>query len=417
VTKVVIINAVYPPEPVVSAYIGADLAHHLADRGSRVTVLCPYPTRPLGARYPGFERARAPSVVREGPVEVVRLPSFTAPRSRLGPRIWESFSFGRHAATFLEQHLSEADVVYANSWPLLSQAAVVRWCAKHSIPLVLHIQDVYPESLLTRVPVPVAAFAGAPLTALDRWNTSRATRLVVIGDTMCRTYVEGRGVSPDKVVTIFNWQDEARFVDLPSREYVCARHHIPADPFTFMYLGNIGPVAGIELLIQAFATASLAGAQLLIAGDGSSKDACVSLAERLGCAAVHFLACPTPFDAPVLQQMADVCLLPMRRGTGMSSIPSKMIAYLLSAKPVLATLDADSETAQCIRRAECGWLGEPDDARWLAEKMADVVALPPDVLQRTGQRGRAYALEYFSKARGLARLGAVIEEAADVTTD
>jgi glycosyltransferase involved in cell wall biosynthesis len=412
VTKVVVINAVYPPEPVVSAYIGSDLAHHMADRGSRVTVLCPYPTRPLGASYPGFERPRNPRVEREGRVDVVRLPSFTAPRSRLLPRVRESFSFGLHAFRYLEQHLSDADVVYANSWPLLSQSAVAGWCSRHRIPLVLHVQDLYPESLLTRLPAPLAGIAGVPLTAIDRWNARRATSLVAIGDNMHRIYVESRGVPRERVITICNWQDEARFLDLPSRESVCARYGVPADRFTFMYLGNIGPVAGIELLITAFARASLTGAQLLIAGDGSRKQACLSLVQQLHLTSVQFLACPTPFDAPILQQMADICLLPMRRGAGMSSVPSKLTAYLLSAKPVLATVDAGSDTASCIRSVQCGWIGQPDDERWLAEKMADLTVLAPEVLHLTGERGRAYALKQFSKGENVARLAGIVEAAA-----
>ena len=43
---VVIINAVYPPEPVVSARLGQDLAERLTLNANRVTVICPYPSRP-----------------------------------------------------------------------------------------------------------------------------------------------------------------------------------------------------------------------------------------------------------------------------------------------------------------------------------------------------------------------------------
>lgn len=408
VTSIAIVNAIYPPEPVVSAHIGADLANYLLGRGARVTVLCPFPTRPHGVRYAGFEPAKLPRVDHENGVQVVRLPSFTAPKSRLWPRMWESLSFGWHACRYLERYLPNVDVVYANAWPLFSQALLARYCGRRRIPMVLHIQDVYPEALLEKLPRPARRAAASPLTALDRSTAQHASRVVVISPNMRRTYLQGRGVPADKVVMIFDWQDESRFADLPGRAEVCARYEVPADPFTFLYLGNIGPVAGVEGLIRAFARASLHNSQLLIIGDGSNKKRCKALAGELGVRAVRFLSCPTPADAPVLQQMAHICLLPVRRGAGMSSIPSKLTAYLLSAKPVLATVDCDSDTAQCIREAQCGWIGEPENGAWLSQKMADVAVLKPAALDGIGARGRSYALKHFSKANGVRRLADVI---------
>jgi glycosyltransferase involved in cell wall biosynthesis len=329
--------------------------------------------------------------------------------------MWESFSFGWHACNYLADHLQDVDVVYANTWPLLGQALVARLCSRRRVPLVLHIQDVYPESLLGRLSGLSRRIVRAPLTALDRWTARQAKSVVVISENMQRTYVEDRGLPQERVATIFDWQDESRFVNLPDRTDVCARHGVPAERFTFVYLGNIGPVAGVELLIKAFGEASAGNAQLLIVGEGSNKARCMSVASDLRLATVRFLSCPTPFDAPILQTMAHVCLLPLRRGAGMSSIPSKLMAYLLSAKPVLATVDSESDTARCIQEAKCGWVGEPEDVGQLALKMAEVARLPLSVLQQMGQCGRSYGLEHFSRAEGVRRLAAVIQDAANHT--
>jgi hypothetical protein len=48
--KVVVISAVFPPEPVVSATLSADLARELAKKNN-VTVLSPMPSRPLGFKF------------------------------------------------------------------------------------------------------------------------------------------------------------------------------------------------------------------------------------------------------------------------------------------------------------------------------------------------------------------------------
>jgi glycosyltransferase involved in cell wall biosynthesis len=388
--------------------MGRDLAEHLAQQGARVTVLCPYPSRPLGVEYPNFRPSSAARVEMEGGVTVVRLPSFTAPQSRLVARMRECWSFGRQACRFLEQQGGAVEVVYANTWPLFSQALIARHCARRGIPLVLHIKDIYPESLLGKIPGWSRGLAKAALTALDRWIVRRTARVVVISENMRRTYVENRGLPGEQVVTILDWVDEGRFATMPTRAVACTHYEIPEDRFTFLYLGNIGPVAGVEGLIEAFHAAGLKQAQLVIAGDGSSKAACVDLVRRLGVSGVRFVSDPDAGHVPLLQSLGHVCLLPMRKGAGMSSIPSKLMAYLLSAKPVLATVDAHSDTARSIAEAQCGWVVEPGNVQGLAMKMAEVAALPPAVLEAMGQRGRVYGLDHFSKAAGVRKLANVI---------
>jgi glycosyltransferase involved in cell wall biosynthesis len=409
--KVAIINAVYPPEPVVSAQLGRDLTVHLATNGVEVTVLCPVPTRPLGAKYIGYTNAKCIRVEQEEKTNVVRLISFTAPESGLIGRLRESFSFGRHVCRYLDQHLADVDVVYANTWPLFSQALIARHCTRRGIPLVLHIQDIYPESLLSKLPGLFGKVVAVPLMALDRWTVRQSARVVVISENMRQTYVHGRGLAPEKVITIRNWVDESRFACLPTREAACEKYGVPRNLFTFLYLGNIGPVAGVEGLIEAFHLARLNEAQLVIAGDGSAKAACVELAKRLSVSNVMFISDPDVENVPLIQSLGHVFLLPMRKGAGLSSIPSKLMAYLFSQRPILATVDTEGDTARCIREANCGWVGEPENVHWLADKMAEVSSIPESALSALGQQGRAYGLRHFSKTEGVTRLGATILEA------
>jgi len=329
--------------------------------------------------------------------------------------MWESWSFGWHVCRYLEQLLANVDVVYANAWPLLSPWLLARHCAMRSIPLVLHVQDLYPESLCAKLPKGVRGAVAAPLLKLDRWTLRRAAVVVAISEGMRRTFLETRGLAPGKVVTILNWVDEQRFERLPERADSCARYGVPEDRFTFLYLGNIGPVAGVEFLIAAFHSACLPHAQLVIAGAGSAKAGCVELAKRIGVKEVRFVSDPEAANVPLLQSLGHVCLLPMRKGAGQSSIPSKLMAYLLSAKPVLATLDAASDPARCIREAGCGLVGEPEQVRWLAAKMTEVAALPAADLAAMGQRGRTYGLEHFSKSEGVRKLAGIVLAAARKT--
>jgi hypothetical protein len=106
--------------------------------------------------------------------------------------------------------------------------------------------------------------------------------------------------------------------------------------------------------------------------------------------------------------MADVCLLPLKRGAASSSIPSKLSAYMFSEKPVLATVDDDSDTAKVIRDAACGWIGPPEDQEWLSAKMKKIVSLATSEIFTLGANGREFALDHFSKQQGVKRLAELV---------
>ncbi len=400
--KVVIVNCVYPPEPVVSARLGYDLAVCLSKLGAVVTVVCPRPTRPYGARYPSFEQQRAVGI------EVVHVPSFTAPQSRVLGRMWESFSFGLCACRYLAKCAPDADVVYANTWPLLSQAMLAMFCRHRGIPLVLHIQDVYPESLLVKLPTPLGCLFAPPLSVIDRWSVNTASHIVVICESMRQIYNDDRKLSSQKLTVIPNWTDESLFTPLFDRNEACARYGISSELRTFLYVGNIGPVAGVEFLIDAFGDAKVPNSQLVIAGEGFSKAGCIRRVQKAGLRNVHFLGRVTADNTPVIQRIGHVCLLPMLKGASASSIPSKIMAYMLSARPILATVDRDSDTARCIYDADCVWIEKPEDLTRMTVKMHEVASLPIATLDEFGHRGREYGLKHFAKAEGVRRLAEVV---------
>jgi glycosyltransferase involved in cell wall biosynthesis len=414
VLNISIISAVYPPEPQVSARMSWDLANYLTAQGYCVTVLCPQPSRPLNTDYSQFTNPDAAVVLYEESIKVVRLPSFAAPESSIFARMRESISFGKSVSNYLIADREKPDVLYVNAWPLFAQAMIARFANKSAVPIVLQIMDIYPEWFTGKLPALLRAVISLPLKWLDARIASTAVKVSVISENMRRTYMESRGVSAESVVTIPTWQDENAFENVPARSACCQRYGISHLPFTFLFLGNIGPVAGVDFLIRAFAEADIPDTQLVIAGGGASKSDCVSLVNHLNLSNVHFISDPDFANVPVLQGLAHVCMLPMKRGAGMSSIPSKLPSYLFSAKPVIATVDRDSDTARFVRESECGLVGDAEDLAWLVHAMKEVAQMSMEELDAIGQRSKKFGLAHFSKSYGVVRLANTIMQVAGV---
>lgn len=81
---------------------------------------------------------------------------------------------------------------------------------------------------------------------------------------------------------------------------------------------------------------------------------------------------------PEIQDQADILLLNLGKGDTQFALPSKLSAYLFSTKPVIATLDMDSESSKLILKANCGWVLPPDNISILAETMQRVTSIPTE---------------------------------------
>ena len=391
---ILIISAVYPPEPIVSSKLSHDLYLGLKEDGHVVRVLHPRPTRPNGFAFDDK------LVVGE---DEITTQSYVCPQSSLIGRMRESWSFGKACAKYIKEHHSEISCIYANAWPMFSQKAIVKAAKKYRIPCVIHVQDVYPESLTNKMPAAVGKIVSALILPMDKYILKNCTKVVAISEKMKNYLAATRGISLDKISVVINWQNEKEFTDYQQQNHTEVAEH----PFTFMYMGNIGPVAGVDLLIDAFMQAKFENARLVIAGSGSMKEQLMAKASNRK--EIEFWDVPNG-KVPEIQSKADVMMLPIKKGAASSSIPSKLPAYMFSAKPIIGCVDEDSDTANAIVEAGCGWVIEPENVEKLAETMKMVAALEKTALEDKAKKAQAYGLAHFSKKENLSRLIKVIED-------
>lgn len=392
--RVLIISAVFPPEPVVSAMLSRDIAEKLSQY-YKVTVLCPRPTRPLGYSFP--EKYKNDSLS----YEVIHLPSFTSPESNILNRLKESKSFGKHCAKYIAQNKDEILAVYANVWPLFSQKAIVKSTRKYNIPSVLHIQDIYPESIAEKLPVFFNWVISLLFLPLDKYILKSASRIIGISHSMISYLSSSRKIPLQKFTLVRNWQNDDAFVQfLPSVSKL--------NEFVFMYVGSIAPSAGLDNVIRAYHIISDEHTKLIVAGNGAEKNKCVQLARDLQIESIEFLEI-APEEVPELQSSADVLILPLKKGIAKTATPSKLTAYLLSAKPVIACVEKNTDVAEIIMNAQCGMIVEPESVDKLAKAMQKTCSLPKDTLKLMGHRSREYALKELSKEGNLTKLVSIVE--------
>jgi glycosyltransferase involved in cell wall biosynthesis len=261
--------------------------------------------------------------------------------------------------------------------------------------------DVYPESLSGKMNGVFALLMDKIFVPLDIKILRNATGVFAISNQMKNYLATTRKIKTDKITVIRNWQDESQF-----------QHISPVlgkDNFVFMFLGSISPSANVPLIIESFLELKLPNAELIIAGSGSDKVRCEELVKLSGMNNINFCSV-LPEEVPALQAKADILLLSLKKGVSATATPSKLTSYLFSAKPVLACVEDESDVADIIREAACGFVVSPDDKFLLSRQMKIAAEMKESELVEMGQNGRKYALVQFSRNMNLNKLVSEIEK-------
>lgn len=395
--RILIISAVFPPEQVTSALMTYDIAKELSKK-YRVTVLRPIPTRPIGAHFD------KPLLVDDS-FETIMVHSYTCPKSRLIGRMKESISFSKACVKYIKAHRKEIDFIYNGAWQLFGVNIIAKIAVKYKIPYLITVQDIYPESLLTghHYPMVVEKFVKLFFNPMDKYYTSHAFKVRTISDEMADYMSQTRHIARSHYVVMNNWQNDEDFENLPEKEVAGAK-------VIFAYVGSINVHANVDLIIKSFHEAKLENAELQIYGGGNRKEQCQKLVQDLGINNVTFGQVSRE-DVPSVQAKADVTVFALPKGNGGICLPSKMTSYMLSGKPILASIDKGSTAERYIKEAQCGIAVEPDNMTALTEGFRTFAILDKDKLNQMSTNSRKFAEENLTRKANLPKVIEIIETA------
>jgi glycosyltransferase involved in cell wall biosynthesis len=392
--RLLVLNQYYWPGPEATAHLLTELCESLADELD-VHVI-------TGAR--GAE-ARPGHLVRNG-VAVERVHSTAFARARLALR-------GLNYCTFLAGALARGlaaerpDAVLCMTDPPMLGAVGVLVARRHGVPLVVVSEDVFPEiaTALHRLENPLVV---AALRRTVSYYLRRAERVVAIGETM-RRRLEEKGAPGERVRVIPNWADASRLTPLPKENSWAAEHGLTGR-FVVMHSGNVGHTQDLDSLVLAAARLrDLDDLVVVIAGTGARREEVKRLAASLGLDNVLFL--PYQPDERLSESLssADVHVVGLAPGLAGYVVPSRLYGILAAGRPVIAAVEAESETAEIVTGAGCGVVVPPASPERLAEAIRECRAGAVD-LAGLGRAGREFAEREGDRSIAVARYRELLGE-------
>jgi colanic acid biosynthesis glycosyl transferase WcaI len=400
--RILLVSIFYQPDGGPAAPLFGMLCEELARRGHDVTVITTVPHYPTGKVPPEFrhgwiQRSREQGVT----VLRVRLPSVQ--RSRLGQRMIQflSYQFGAALASLGQEY----DVALFINPALTIFFPFAVLSVLRGKPAVFSVHDVYPDVGVTlgifRRKAVIAAVA-----FLERFCLQRSKIVRVLSESFIPP-LQALGIPPGKMVLVYDWVDTDLVRPLP-RENSFSLEHGLNDKFVVLYAGNIGFSQGLEqVLIAAQSLQDHKDITFVILGDGSGREYLMGKAVELNLTNVLFLPFQPRPRLPEVLATADVSLVTLQKGMGKASLPSKSFSILASGRPLLASVDEDSDSARLVQRSEAGICVPPEDPAALAAAILNLRD-HPDLRTRLGQNGREYALKYHSPQAAAAKVESLL---------
>ena len=96
-------------------------------------------------------------------------------------------------------------------------------------------------------------------------------------------------------------------------------------------------------------------------------------------------------------------------------VPAKLLDFMAAARPVVSTVNPNSDAAAIINTAKCGFVFSPRDPAGVAEAILFLQG-KPDIAKAQGLNGRKYAEARFSLQMCSARYEQLFMELLSGTT-
>ena len=356
------------------------------------------------------DEERAPLVIRNG-VTIERVPSTSFDRARIPGRALNYLTF-MSAAVVRGLKAGDADVVLCMTDPPMLGAAAVLLARRHRAPLIVVCEDVFPEiaSALGRLRNPLVIGA---LRRTVSFYLRRADRVVAIGETM-RMRLEAKGAPPERIRVIPNWVDVS-LLEPRQKENDWARENGLDGQFVVMHSGNVGYAQDLDTLVRAaHRLRDLDDLEVLIVGSGARRAEVMRLAERLGADNVRFLPYQPRERLSESLSSADVHVVGLAPGLAGYVVPSRLYGILAVGRPVIAAVDAESETAEIVETANCGVRVPPASPELLAAAIRRCHAERGE-LAELGRNGRVYVEREGDRTVAIERYRALITEVLEAS--
>lgn len=337
------------------------------------------------------------------PYKYTMLPEPGYSRNVCLKRFYSHYIFGKNLSKYLES-MPKPDAVIAAVPSLDVGTAAGNYCSKHHIPLVIDIQDLWPEAFKLVLKIPFFSdLAFLPMTLQANRFYSQADCIIAVSE----TYLQ-RGLASNHKnqngLCVYLGTDLGSFDK--NKENISVNK--PDGELWIAYAGTLGHSYNLEIIFDAL---NQLPEQLKenvifhIFGDGPYLERFQAYAKNCKIRSVFHGRMPYPVMAANLCK-SDIAVNPIVKGAAQSII-NKHADYAAAGLPVVNTQECQ-EYRNLLDSYECGINCEVDSVNQVAKALQDLIE-NPQMRKQMGSNSRRMAEERFDRRNTYQQIVRVIE--------
>ena len=389
---IALISTHFAPEVTPITHLYADLAEDFSRFGARVSVVTKLPGHELSEEERAAFYHRRDEIAPEG-YRIQRV----GKKARRGANIVERAlrACQNTIAIYRTAKKLKADVYILSSIP--AYLGLVGSRLNRRAKTIYLMQEIFPDNLVAAGTYtewhPFVRFCRRMEQHIYRHNSA----FITLSEEMKRTLI-ARGIEQEKITVIPNWADTESIQPIPRESNLLFDElNLPREGFYAVYAGTLGFLQEPDVILDAAKLLkSEKDIRILVFGDGALRQHVENRIEREQIENVLLFPLLTADRTAELYSIADVALVPLKKGMTRIAVPSETWLALAAGRPVIVCAEAGSEWARSIEHESYGVCITPGEPQEMADAIIRLHASTVP-LSELGARARNYVCEHASR--------------------
>lgn len=295
-------------------------------------------------------------------------------KSALVRRYFEDILYFFRCKKILKKH-KDTDAVFVQSCtaPIFPVRIAHRILKK---PVLLNVQNIFPIDAMVLNKLPNRGFKGIAFKIFRKMQQiayKQCESIVTISEDMKETLV-GEGVSPDKIRVIYNWSYNDNANEIAEEDNLFLKdHENERDKFRVVFAGNLGAMVNADLISQvAIRLKDENGIQFVVIGDGNNMNYLKKASSQNELKNISFYPYQPEGYANHNYAMANININALPKGIIYTCMPSKTATMLNSARPMVVSVEKDSNYAKMLNEVDKCKVVDVDDVDGFVEAILDL---------------------------------------------
>lgn len=380
------------PEITPHIHLHRDLIEDLSQNGYMVNLIVPTPSR--GLTKEEIKVHRKQRYIEKENIKTYRLKTINH-RLKI---YWKIFRYAQFTVKALIQALKlETDILYVETTPplLLGLIGVILSKIKR-VPMVYGVQDIFPDTAVNSGKVNNDKLINI-LHNIEKLIYNKAFAIITINKDMKENLINKR-IEGNKIYIIYNWVDTNKVTEISKdKNRFIKKYNLNKDYFYVMYAGNIGIVQNVGMILDvAEIVLNHKYIKFLIVGDGIYKEKLMYECNKRHLDNVEFFPLEKEDMISDVYSAGNINLVTLVANVIKNAMPSKTGAILACGRPIIASVDKDSDYYRMINNNNLGLSVDANDCESMAAAILDYCD-NVEKYELCKKNSRNFAELYFSR--------------------